>query len=197
MDTLRDSELSFKELYEIQANLEINTRDVRFLAIKDGESYWQVEGRGFVTVDRARTETELSEGHYTFMVDESIKKENLHIRKKLQRLYMVELLLSHDLDFVKKQVCMYDNTKVLRDIAEGIWLMKEGGLNYDALQFKMKVVDLDQTMRIELLEYIKLDKMYEVVELSNVICLFKQAYLEITEGGENEYHGYINIYDRF
>lgn len=61
----------------------------------------------------------------------------------------------------------------------------------------MKAIDLDQTMKIELLEYIKQDKMFEVVELSNGICLFKQAYLEITEGGENEYHGYVDIYDRF
>ena len=110
---------------------------------------------------------------------------------------MVELLLRHDLDFVKKQVCMYDNIKVLRELSEGIWLMKEGGLDYDALQLKMKAIDLDQTMKIELLEYIKQDKMFEVVELSNGICLFKQAYLEITEGGENEYHGYVDIYDRF
>ncbi|MEC2463442.1 hypothetical protein P9X10_00825 [Bacillus cereus] len=197
MGELKDAELGLKELYEIQSNLEINTRDVRFLAIKDGESYWQVEGRGYVEVNRERVETTLSEGCYTFMVDESIKATNLNIRKKLERLYMIELFLNNDVDFVKKQFCLYNDLKFLRELTEGIWLLKEGVLDYDKLRLKMKSVDLDLTMKIEILELVKQDKMYEVVDLGNEICLFKQAYLEIVEGGENEYHGYIDIHDRF
>ncbi|MGF2715869.1 hypothetical protein ACQUY5_27135 [Bacillus cereus] len=197
MDELQVSEKELGELYKIHRNLGGDTIDTRFLAIKDGESYWQVYGRGYIAVDQLGVESTVSEGFYALITKEAVKDLNQRIREKLEWLHTVDLFLNHPLDFTMKSLCIYSLKKFMQEVTYGVYLLKLNIVTYDKHKLEIKCNSLSEDMKVLLLEEIKNDNIDNVVELSNVLCLFKQAYLDILEGDENKYHKYIDIYDRF